>query len=48
MEEAEEVRVTGTGSEASTWCFGDFLASFGAMVEKMGTLGEAQPSFILS
>jgi hypothetical protein len=48
IEEAEEVTGVGTGSEASTWCFGDFLESFGAMVGKMGTLGEVQPSFILS
>jgi hypothetical protein len=48
IEEAEEAAAVGTSLGASTWCFGDFLGSFGAMVETMKTLDEAQPSFILS
>jgi hypothetical protein len=49
IEEVEEAAAVGTGSGgASTWCFGDFLGSFGAVVGMMKTLDGAQPSFILS
>jgi hypothetical protein len=48
IEEVEEAAAVGTGSGASTWCFGNFLGSFGAMVGIIKTLDGAQPSFILS